>query len=115
MSSCCPPRLGCNAPRRDEPCVLDLCRAITGREPGAATALARWQSWQEAIGADRPRSELRFQRRAYERAREAAMGVLVMTLARRRPRQGSGRAGRRAGPSCSPAGTPTAGPPVRLR
>jgi len=66
--------------------VLDLCREISGGEPAAAGALARWQAWQDATGADCPRSESRFRRRAYERAREGAMPVLVMVLARERRR-----------------------------
>jgi hypothetical protein len=99
MSLCCPPRLGCNARHHDQPCVLDLCRAVSERDAVAAKALDRWEAWQEAIAEDSPRGEDRFRRRAYERAREAAMGVLVMELARgRRPasrRRGPG--GRRRG------------------
>src|SRR4051794_22893946 len=99
MSICCPPRLGCNAPSHDQPCVLDLCRAVAEREPPAATALDRWESWQDAIVADSPRAESRFRRRAYERAREGAMAVLVMELARgrHRPARRRGVAGRRRG------------------
>jgi hypothetical protein len=119
MSLCCPPRLGCNAPGHDEPCVLDLCRAISRREPAAATMLDRWQTWQDAIASDSPRSEQRFLRRAYERAREAAMGVLVMRLARARrgPGRRRGSAGRRTGPSWSRprAEAGSTEPPVRRR
>jgi hypothetical protein len=84
MSLCCPPGLGCNAPRGGEPCVLDLCDALARREPAAAVALERWQVWQDALAAGCSGSQSRFHRRTYERAREAAMGPLVMALARGR-------------------------------
>jgi len=72
--------------------VLDLCREECRREPAAATTLARWRAWQEALAGGCSGAESRFQRRAYERAREAAMGVLVMALVRR-----GGRPPRRRG------------------
>jgi hypothetical protein len=98
MSPCCPPGLGCNSPRHDEPCVLDLCREISGREPAAAGALERWEEWRDAVEGGCACTESRFLRRAYERAREGTMGVLVMELARERRRTPQRRrAGRRAG------------------
>jgi hypothetical protein len=84
MSLCCPPGLGCNAPRGGEPCVLDLCRELSRREPAALAALDRWRVWQNAVAAGCSGSEARFHRRSYERARDPAMGVLVMALARAR-------------------------------
>jgi hypothetical protein len=84
--------------------VLELCGAISDREPAAATALERWEGWQEAIAAGCSRAESRFQRRAYERARETAMAVLVMELARARRR-----------PSHRGAPAPRRGPGTRLR
>jgi hypothetical protein len=80
--------------------MLDLCREISAREPAAAGALSRWQAWQEALAEDCPGAESRFLRRAYERARQDAMCVLVMALARERrrvPRRGGSGARRRPG------------------
>jgi hypothetical protein len=84
MYLCCPPGLGCNAPRGGEPCVLDLCRELARREPAAAAAVERWGMWQQALAVGCSGSEARFDRRAYERARDGAMGALVMALARAR-------------------------------
>src|SRR5205085_11354154 len=76
MPRCCPPGRGCNAPQRDEPCVLELCRAAR-EEPEAALAAQRWEEWQRARRRAGARGERRFRRRAYERARENALAVLL--------------------------------------
>lgn len=84
--------------------MLDLCREISAREPAAAAALARWQAWRDADAADCPRAESRFRRRAYERARQDAMCVVVMALARERRRapRRPGAGGRRRGAELPP-------------
>jgi hypothetical protein len=71
--------------------VLELYRRLSRREPLAARALERWQAWQEAVAGGCSRAEARFERRSYERARAAAMGVLVMALARERRRAARAR------------------------
>src|SRR6476661_10728977 len=77
MPRCCPPGRGCNAIERGEPCVLELCRAAR-EEPEAARAVLRWDEWQQARRRATGRAEWRFRRRAYERARENALAVLLM-------------------------------------
>jgi hypothetical protein len=60
--------------------VLELCRRAAVEQPEAAAALARWNAWR--LARDRGKRERRFRRRAYTRARERAVGALLM---RRRP------------------------------
>jgi hypothetical protein len=57
-------------------------------EPQAALALGRWEEWRQVCarrGAGR--REKRFRRRAYERARDAALVAVLMRRARRAPAQ----------------------------
>ena len=77
MRRCCPPGRGCNAAERAEPCLLELCRAAR-EEPEAALAVLRWDEWQQARRPTTGRAERRFRRRAYERARENALALLLM-------------------------------------
>ena len=91
---CCPQGRGCNAPERSEPCLLDLCRRAAREVREAALALARWEDWQRARERGCRRSEWRFRKRAYERARAEAMCALLMhahmpdrRVARRRARR----------------------------
>jgi hypothetical protein len=75
MALCCPPRHGCNCPERDEPCILELCRQAMDEER-AALAVRRWETLQGTPS--RTRDERRFRARAYERARDRALPVLLM-------------------------------------
>lgn len=77
MAECCPPGRGCNSPKGDEPCALELC-SIEKHEPDAALALSRWEELQR-IASDR-HSQRRFRRRAYERARDRALRALAMRI-----------------------------------
>lgn len=71
MKLCCPPSEGCNAPvGREEPCRLKECQRV--RSPDAARALALWGRLMEAQRQRRPKTERRFLRRAYARARDEA-------------------------------------------
>lgn len=76
MHLCCPAGHGCNAPEAAERCALDLCYEAAGREHSAVVALERWESFQRAC--ERGGSELRFRRRAYERARDEALIALAL-------------------------------------
>jgi uncharacterized protein (DUF2267 family) len=70
-----------------------LCRE-TGREQReAALALARWKDLQQAQAHKAGRRERRYRRRAYERAREDALGALLVRAATsvRRPTHGPSR------------------------
>jgi len=61
--------------------------------PEAALALARWEDWQRAREQGCRRSEWRFRKRAYERARAQALCALLM-YAHATPRRGARRRGR---------------------
>jgi hypothetical protein len=90
--------------------VLELCRAAH-EEPEAALAAQRWEEWQRLRRAS-GRGERRFRRRAYERAREHALAVLLM---RAQAARGALRRGPQA-PARMRRGTPVAGQPTtRLR
>jgi hypothetical protein len=78
MGLCCPPGIGCNAPGKQEPCVLELCREAASERREAALAVARWDDFQQVSGGGRSKQEQRFRRRAYERARDDALGMLLM-------------------------------------
>jgi hypothetical protein len=58
--------------------VLELCRELAGRDATAAAAVASWEQLQRELGRGASRRELRFRRRAYERARERALVALLM-------------------------------------
>src|SRR5947207_14715290 len=79
MKACCPPGRGCNSPRGDERCALDLCRAAAGHERDAALALAYWCELQ-SLPERGAGPERRFRRRAFERARDRALRALAMRL-----------------------------------
>src|SRR5258705_9327664 len=79
MKPCCPAGRGCNSPRGDEPCALDLCRAAAEQERDAALALAYWNEL-ERLPEQGAGSERRFRRRAFERARDRALRALAMRL-----------------------------------
>jgi hypothetical protein len=91
--------------------VLELCRAAH-EEPEAALATQRWEEWQRLRPRASGRGERRFRRRAYERARENALAVLLM-------RAQAARGAPRRGPQTSARmrrGTPVPGQPTtRLR
>src|SRR5947209_10810478 len=78
MALCCPQGRGCNARGRGEPCLLDLYRSAAAEVPEAGLALGRWEDWQSARERGCRRSEWRFRKRAYERARAEAMCALLM-------------------------------------
>jgi hypothetical protein len=91
--------------------VLALCRAAR-EEPEAALAVQRWDEWQRARTRAARGGERRFRRRAYERARENALAVLLMRA--QAARGGAGRVAQppvRMRPGSPPAGHPT----TRLR
>ena len=77
MADCCPPGRGCNSPRGEEACVLTLC-SVDKQEPDAALALARWEELQRVDVHDR--TQRRFRRRAFERARDRALRALAMRV-----------------------------------
>jgi hypothetical protein len=58
---------------------------MAGEEPRAALALARWEEWMRARRSA-SRRERRFRRRAYERARDGALVVVLMRRAGVEPR-----------------------------
>jgi len=97
--------------------VLELCRAAR-EEPQAALAAQRWEEWQQARRRVTARGERRFRRRAYERARESALAVLLMraqAAAREKGRAGPpGRATPAGVPRRRPGSTPSAPPTIRL-
>jgi len=91
--------------------VLELCRAAQ-EEPEAALAAQRWEEWQGLRRRASSRGERRFRRRAYERAREDALAVLLM---RAQAARGAPRRGLQA-PARMRRGTPVPGQPTtRLR
>jgi hypothetical protein len=98
MCLCCPPGIGCNASEYDEPCALELCYESAAEAPPAALAVARWEIWQ-ASRASASKGERRFNRRAYERARDYALAVLLVHARRsyreqaRRPKPMNDRGG----------------------
>jgi hypothetical protein len=92
MSLCCPPGRGCNCSEREEPCVLELCRQAID-DPHAALVVERWNELRHTRSASR--GERRFRRRAYERARDRALPVLLMR-SERRPRAPAARRRSRA-------------------
>src|SRR5438128_3531637 len=100
VALCCPQGRGWNSPERSEPCLLDLYKRAAGEVPEAGLALGRWEDWQTARERGCRRSEWRFRKRAYERARAEAMCALLMHAhvqarrgARRRACRGSKAAG----------------------
>jgi hypothetical protein len=80
-SQCCPPHHGCNAPGHGEACALELCRRAADHLEEAALALARWQEWRQARDSHAHRHELRFRRRAYDRARDSAITAMLLAAA----------------------------------
>jgi hypothetical protein len=87
MRYCCPPGHGCNAPDGDEPCALSLCGRAAAEDGAAATAVERWQEWQEACQPSHSDDERRFRRRAFQRARDQALISLALRRDRRRRRR----------------------------
>ena len=57
--------------------MLALCSADK-QEPDAALALVRWEELQRVPGEDR--TERRFRRRAFERARDRALQAIAMRI-----------------------------------
>ena len=94
MALCCPQGRGCNAHERGEPCLLDLYRSAAAEVPEAGLALGRWEDWQRARERGCRRSEWRFRKRAYERARAEAMCALLI-YAHAQARRGARRRARR--------------------
>jgi hypothetical protein len=93
MAPCCPPSRGCNAPDGDQPCALRIFTAAAGAIPEAGLALARWDVFQRAAREAPSKTERRFRRRAYERARDRALRAVAMEYGRRRRRPGFARRG----------------------
>jgi hypothetical protein len=54
-------------------------------EPQAALALGRWEEWRRVCERRGGRREKRFRRRAYERARDAAVVAVLMRRTQRAP------------------------------
>jgi hypothetical protein len=84
MKYCCPPGEGCNDPSGTGRCALSLCRAVARADEDAARALERWGALQMAAHQHQGRRELRFRRRAFQRARDRALLRLAMKGKRRR-------------------------------
>ncbi len=61
--------------------------------PEAGLALARWEILQRALREAPSKTERRFRRRAYERARDRALGAVAMQYSRRRRTPGFARRG----------------------
>jgi hypothetical protein len=78
MRVCCPQSGGCNAVDDDQPCVLERFAANAAEIEEAAVALSRWSIFQKACEHRRNDNERRFRRRAYERARDAALIALAL-------------------------------------
>jgi hypothetical protein len=81
VALCCPPGRGCNALERDQPCVLDLCRATATGLRESALALDRWKELELARARGAGKRERRFRSRTYERAREDALRAVAMRSA----------------------------------
>jgi len=108
MALCCPQGRGCNAPDSGEPCLLDLYRRAAAAVPEALLALGRWEEWQTARERGCRRSEWRFRKRAYERARREAMCALLMH-AHTSARRGTPKRARRGGDAAGAAPEPQSG------
>src|SRR5579864_895190 len=93
MRACCPAAHGCNGKGGREACALDVCRAAAPQLREAALALKRWDALQAASDAGSER-ERRFQRRAYQRARDSALIAIALQQAARRRRHGTRRRSR---------------------
>jgi hypothetical protein len=87
VKHCCPPGQGCNAPNGGERCALTLCRAAAAEEGEAAVALERWSALQQAFSEHQGQREVRFRKRAFQRARDRALMRLAMRSSRRRGRR----------------------------
>jgi hypothetical protein len=61
----------------DQPCALELCASSAAELEEAAVALTRWSIFQKACEHRRNDNEVRFRRRAYERARNEALIALA--------------------------------------
>jgi hypothetical protein len=73
MKPCCRPGEGCNGPPSYQaPCALWRCRRDP--RPEAARAVRLWERFSAARRERRPRAQRRFLRRAYQRARDRALG-----------------------------------------
>ena len=81
MRHCCPQSRGCNAVDDDQACALELFAASAPELEEAAVALSRWSIFQKACEHRRNDHELRFRRRAYERARDEALIALALRQA----------------------------------
>jgi len=84
MRYCCPPGHGCNAPGGDESCALSVFGSAAADDVDAATAVTRWEEWQEACQPAHSEGERRFRRRAFQRARDQALISLALGRLRRR-------------------------------
>ncbi|HLJ04480.1 MAG TPA: hypothetical protein VKT31_13625 [Solirubrobacteraceae bacterium] len=102
MRACCPAAHGCNAQGGREACALDVCRAAAPQLREAALALKRWDALQAAWDGDSER-ERRFQRRAYQRARDSALIAIALEPAAQPTRQRRHGRRRRGRPQSSSA------------
>jgi hypothetical protein len=80
---------------------MELCRGAAERDRDAAKAVARWTALERAHERGRSEGELRFRRRAFERARDRALIGLALSPdgspnSGDRPRAGWRGRGRRA-------------------
>src|SRR5690349_19978826 len=82
VHACCPAGLGCNSPDPEAGCALERIVEVAADMEQARRALARWDLFVRV--SDRPPGdgERRFRRRAYARARDAAL----IAFALQRPR-----------------------------
>ena len=78
LQPCCPKSGGCNAHHEKEVCALEVLGAGAREFEAAAAALSRWTTFEDARERDAPASEQRFRRRAYERARDQALVLLML-------------------------------------
>jgi hypothetical protein len=86
-------RYGCNAPGGDEPCALSVFGRAAADDTDAATAVTRWEEWQEACQPAHSEGERRFRRRAFQRARDQALIALALGRPRLRRQVRAGARG----------------------
>jgi len=82
VHTCCPAGLGCNGPDPEAGCALELMTDVAEDLEQAARALARWELFVRVSERPPRDGERRFRRRAYARARDAAL----IAIALQRPR-----------------------------
>src|SRR5438309_9553964 len=82
VHACCPDGLGCNSSDPESGCALELIAEVAANLEQAARALSRWDVLLRLSDQPPNDGERRFRRRAYARARDAAL----IAIALRQPR-----------------------------